>query len=217
MNKDAIHANRKDNWRTPPDIVQPLVKSHQLLWDLAATKEDKCCRNYIGPGHRIKGLNDLTAAAQADISTRITVLTATASFIKEKVKDQGVWVNCPYGADTEACKTSGNYFDCTKVTCEKRGYHLDEFKPGLFTFTRSIMIVSKWASRTFALLPCSPETEWWHEHIQGHFETFTRKGRISFIDPVTGKPINGNSGANVLCVAGDFHKPTLRKLGWVKL
>lgn len=47
------------------------------------------------------------------------------------------------------------------------------------------------------LVPATPEAAWWPERAEIRFIT---NGRISFIHPVTAKPVNGNTKGSVLII-----------------
>lgn len=53
MNKNQIHANRKEDWETPSHIFEPLNNLFKFTVDLAANEHNKKCDKWIGPGSPI--------------------------------------------------------------------------------------------------------------------------------------------------------------------
>lgn len=51
-----------------------------------------------------------------------------------------------------------------------------------------------------ALLPARTGPRWFHNYILPHYEIIFLQGRISFIDPETGKPVRGTSFDSMLVV-----------------
>ena len=51
-----------------------------------------------------------------------------------------------------------------------------------------------------ALLPARTGPRWFHEYILPHYEIIFLQGRISFVDPETGKPVRGTSFDSMLVI-----------------
>ena len=67
------------------------------------------------------------------------------------------------------------------------------------------------------LVPASVSSGWFHNYaMKGRI--YTRKGRISFIDPLTMCPVKGNRGDNLLIVFDKInHDQELFSIGWLRL
>ena len=76
-----------------------------------------------------------------------------------KKKWSGVgWCNPPYGSPQNPCASN-----CSKKTCEKRGFHLDEYWPGIIDWVeRGVKQTQKHRSTVVFLAPARTETEWFN-------------------------------------------------------
>lgn len=172
MNKAAIHKDRKENWRTPPEIFDPLDEIYQFDWDLAADPSSKKRPLWVGPG----------SPHGEDLLT----------FDRRRLKNQRCWINPPYGRN-------------------------------LTPFSHAISDITRAAEVVVALVPASTDTRWFHHLADtGSPLVWFREGRISFIDPDTGKPSKGNTVGSALFVwdKSGFEERYTRntqvdELGWV--
>lgn len=84
--------------------------------------------------------------------------------------------NPPYGSPQNPCVEG-----CEKVTCEKRGFHLDEYWPGLIDWLdRGIEQSKKHGSTIVFLVPARTETEWFGLIWRHATAICFIEGRLSF-------------------------------------
>lgn len=79
MDKNTIHANRREDWETPPSIIGPLKSYYRFTVDLAASRQNKIADNYFGPDHDVAWCRDF--------------LLAEATWLAGRT----CWINPPYG------------------------------------------------------------------------------------------------------------------------
>lgn len=90
-----------------------------------------------------------------------------------------VWMNPPYGNPEHACKRK-----CKKKVCEKRGYHVAQYIPGIVDWMEKAYEASLNGATVVCLVPARTDTEWWHDYcMKGEIRLV--KGRLSFNDTGT--------------------------------
>ena len=94
---------------------------------------------------------------------------------------------------------------------------------GVFLQHLAYLHFNGWMSAV-VLMPASLDCRWFHNHVLGIAACYTRKGRISYIDPDTGKPKSGNTSPSILAVYRHASGPKpeqevkrLRGAGWERL
>jgi phage N-6-adenine-methyltransferase len=95
-----------------------------------------------------------------------------------KKKWKGVcWMNPPYGKSENACKD-----DCSKKICVERGYHLEEYLPGVSDWVEKAIKESGNRSTTIVcLLPARTETDWFQSVWDNADILLFLKGRLKFV------------------------------------
>lgn len=103
----------------------------------------------------------------------------------EKIEGVG-FMNPPYNKPEKPCKKK-----CKKKTCEKRGFHVNETKPGQYDFVKHAYDLSKKGFlTTVCLLPARTDTAIFHDFIwdfenqclRSGVELNFLKGRVKFED-----------------------------------
>ncbi|MFD3271489.1 DNA N-6-adenine-methyltransferase [Paenibacillus dendritiformis] len=84
------------------------------------------------------------------------------------------WMNPPYGEPEYPCK-----HNCKKKVCEKRGYHISEYVPGIIDWVRKAYEESLNGATVVCLVPARTCTHWWHDYCMKGEITFLR-GRLKF-------------------------------------
>lgn len=79
MNKAAIHANRKEDWRTPLRIFRPLHAQYKFTIDCAADSTNHLLDDWIGPDHPIAYRRDFLSLQPLHFALHTA------------------WINPPYG------------------------------------------------------------------------------------------------------------------------
>lgn len=65
-----------------------------------------------------------------------------------------------------------------------------------------------------ALIPPRLGSKWFHDDVLPHCSgIYALRGRVSFIDPATGKPVKGNNADSVLIAYGDHNVAALTQSG----
>lgn len=65
-----------------------------------------------------------------------------------------------------------------------------------------------------ALIPPRVGAKWFHEQVLDTFDSILfHKGRIAFLDPVTGRPVRGNNADSIFVAYGDFNTEALASSG----
>lgn len=85
MNTAVMFSSAKDDWRTPPSVLGPLIREFHFDLDAAAVKRTRRCESYFGPDHVYAEYRDgLTADWDACTVTKC------------------VWLNPPYSRGLQA-------------------------------------------------------------------------------------------------------------------
>jgi len=162
--RQLMHSSGRSDWSTPQPFFDRLNEIYHFDLDPAASAENAKCAEYF---------------------------TAEQNGLRQSWKGHRVFLNPPYGKQEKACakRRNGNY-SCKKSKCVKRGYHIDEDKPGVIDWVRKC---SEEAHHAFivALLPVRTDTKWWHKYVwdaekdQPYLGICVKfiKGRISFVLP----------------------------------
>lgn len=86
------------------------------------------------------------------------------------------WMNPPYGDPEQPCGPH-----CRKKRCQKRGYCLTEYVPGIIDWVRKAYLSSREEGATVVcLLPARTDTKWWHDYVMQSDEIRLVKGRLKF-------------------------------------
>lgn len=92
-----------------------------------------------------------------------------------------VWMNPEYGDPEEPCKrTKKGELRCKKKLCAERGYHSDDYVPGIIDFMRKANEESRLGATVVALVPARTDTEWWRLYCVPHERRFV-EGRLQFL------------------------------------
>ncbi len=156
-----------DKWNTPQNILKAVTEV------LGAIDLDPCSNSHEVPN-----------------------VTATKHYTEE---DDGmkypwngrVFMNPPYGEPQHPCKKNkaGDYV-CKKKACERRGYHIDDYIPGVRDWTEKFLNEYKNGNMTagIALIRNSTGTQWFQE-FDGCYCCFLR-GRLKFNDSKNSAPFD---------------------------
>lgn len=98
--------------------------------------------------------------------------------------DNVCWMNPPYGNPEFPCKPN-----CKKKRCAERGYHSDQYIPGIETWVEKAWLSSINGATVVGLLPSSWSTQWWHKFVMQAQTLIIVEGRLRFEvpDPETGE------------------------------
>jgi phage N-6-adenine-methyltransferase len=94
-----------------------------------------------------------------------------------------VFMNPPYGDPIQPCKPK-----CTRKLCAKRGFHSDQYEPGIIDWMAKAYVEGLMPLTTVVcLVPARTDTRWWHDYaMKGRIEFI--KGRLKFGGAKTGAP-----------------------------
>lgn len=88
------------------------------------------------------------------------------------------WMNPPYGEPEHACKPK-----CVKKACQKRGYHINTYIPGIADWMKKAYEESiNSGAVVVCLVPARTDTKMWHEYCMKAYEIRFVKGRLKFGD-----------------------------------
>lgn len=85
------------------------------------------------------------------------------------------FMNPPYRKPEHPCKPN-----CKKKTCQKRGYHNDEYIAGTGDWVKKAYEEAQKGATVVALIPARTDTEFWHNYVMKAAEIRLVKGRLSF-------------------------------------
>lgn len=147
-----FHKSLHVDWRTPKPIFDAWVARWGPAWlDAAATKDNKLCEYWLGPG--------------ADVDDALSVdWEPTQEIITEYGKN--IWLNHPYSKGEKKCAP-----DCQKPKCAERGYHLDRpIAPSgdwmIYARNQALGSALKFGGALGCLTKRSGETQWWKEAVR---------------------------------------------------
>ena len=86
-----------------------------------------------------------------------------------------VFMNPPYSKPENPCKPN-----CNKKGCQKRGYHIDKYKPGQEDWIKKAYEESQKGTIVIALLPSRTDTKFFHKYIYNKMEIRFIEGRLKF-------------------------------------
>jgi ParB family chromosome partitioning protein len=113
-----------------------------------------------------------------------------------------VWMNHPWGAKENKCGKT-----CTKKSCLKRGYHLQQDLPGNHAWTNKLS--SSYQSGHVSQALCityASTSEKWFKVLKSNYAICFLDGRTSFLSP-DGRPLNQNTkGCAVTYMGRDISK-----------
>lgn len=86
-----------------------------------------------------------------------------------------VYMNPPYGEPEYPCKKK-----CVKKKCQKRGYHIDKYEPGVIDWMKKAYEESKKGTLIVCLVPTRPDTKWWNYARKADY-IVQLPGRLKFV------------------------------------
>lgn len=163
----VLYSTGNGEYGTPQDLFDALNEEFRFVLDPAATHDNAKCDQYF---------------------------TKDEDGLKQDWSQYGsVFLNPPYGEPEQPCRTESNFKFCTKKRCEKRGYHVAVYQPGIIDWMRKAWQESeKWKRITDArtrmqkmctvvcLVPARTDTEWWHRYAMQAYEIRFIEGRLKF-------------------------------------
>jgi phage N-6-adenine-methyltransferase len=98
------------------------------------------------------------------------------------------WMNPPYGDPELPCKkdSQGKYI-CTKKKCILRGFHVDEYVPGITDWMDKALLEARRGARVVCLVPARTDSQWWHEYATKG-QIISIKGRLRFNESKNSAP-----------------------------
>jgi phage N-6-adenine-methyltransferase len=94
-----------------------------------------------------------------------------------------VFMNPPYSKSENACGVN-----CKKKSCDKRGYHIKQYKPGQKDWIKKAYEEHKKGTIVVCLLPVRTDTNTFHNYIYNKAEIRFIKGRLKFGDSENSAP-----------------------------
>ena len=96
-----------------------------------------------------------------------------------------VFMNPPYSKPENPCK-----LNCKKKECQKRGYHIDKYKPGQEDWIKKAYKESQKGSIVVALLPSRTDTKFFHKYIYNKIMKYISKEEDKEIERLLKKQKN---------------------------
>ena len=163
---------------------------------------------YTEAARQVMGEIDLDPASSkiANKMHKATKIFTKAQNGLNKTWKGRVFMNHPFGKGEKACKTIERdglkHYKCSKNSCVKRGYHIDEDVPGNGVWINKILKSYRTGKVEEAIiLTFASTSEGWFIPLLDHKQCFVR-GRINFID-INGKVITGAPKGAVFTYLGD--------------
>jgi len=116
-------------------------------------------------------LDPCSTHANAKCSKHYTV---TENGLAQSWQGERVFMNPPYGKPEKACKPN-----CNKKRCKKRGWHRQDFLPGIEHWMKKAYEESRGSASVVCLVPARTDTAWWHKYAAQGEIVFVR-GRLKF-------------------------------------
>jgi phage N-6-adenine-methyltransferase len=161
MSLDVHFSSASGEWETPPEVFNPLNAEFRFVLDVCASVENHKCDEYF--------------TMEDDC------------FKQSWVRDGYFWMNPEYGQPELPCVTPHD--KCIKKACARRGYHVNEYQPGIIDFVRKAVRETRRGAKGVILVPSRTDTEWWgliwnhktHRPRKWVKEIRFVKGRIKFV------------------------------------
>jgi len=138
----VLMKSEKQDWETPPELFDPVNELFHFDLDVCATADNTKCKRFISP---------------EDNAFEKRWLIETGPSL---VKSATCWMNPPYGRPEQPCEPPGK---CKKKRCEKRGFHVQQYIPGIGDWVnRACAQSDKDSSKAtvVCLLPARTDTQW---------------------------------------------------------
>ena len=160
----ALYTSDSSEWETPQDLFDRLNGEFEFALDPCATPENAKCEQYftkLHPHGYIRPGDGLSSPWEGN-----------------------AFVNPPYGEPEQPCKPK-----CKKQICQKRGWHAEEYIPGVIDWVAKAKYEANLRLTTnVMLLPGRIDTGWYHKYIwdglthkpQTGVEVRHLKGRLKF-------------------------------------
>lgn len=190
--KTSVGQGRED-WRTPGDLFDRLNDLYAFNYDACADHSNALCDRYSTvAGTFVRGV------PFSDPPTPHKVSDADA--LAYDWRALRVFINPPYCDSENPCRMRGDVYTCDKARCRNRGYHIDEYKPGIVDFAAKCAAERNNARIIVGVFPAATDTNWWHDYIAPYAVTHFLRGRVRFINPVTGEPGDSPPGGMAIVV-----------------
>lgn len=148
---DALFSSATDEWATPQEVFDLFNERFKFNLDTCATKENAKCKVFF-----TKEDNGLSKNWGG-------------------VFRQRCWMNPPYGNPEKECKK-----DCKKKKCVKRGYHCEQYVPGIIDWIGKAITEVFAGATVVCLLPSRTDARWFREAWKYASEVYFIKGRLKF-------------------------------------
>ncbi len=106
------------------------LASHQLINQSSGEIEVGTPQFILEAARQVLGSFDLDPASNPEFNKKVgakRIFTIEDDGLKQKWIGR-VWMNHPFGQAEQPCEKDRS--KCKKKICERRGYHIDEFRPG---------------------------------------------------------------------------------------
>lgn len=194
-----------------------MTTAHQLINQTSGKTEWYTPREYVNAARRVMGGIDLDPASSAKANRVVQaaryygrpsskIVGAINGLPLVKVKNRGgliptwygrVWMNHPFGTPERACSDN-----CTKITCQKRGYHIDTDMPGNADWIDKLVISYERGSVDQACcIVFASVSEQWFQPLLNYPICFPN-GRVNYIDPETDEPASGATKGSCIAYLG---------------
>lgn len=188
------------NWRTPPDLHEKLNRVFQFDYDAFADHENALCKTYSTVDGTFRERRSEQPWPELVLSPEPPRIwheqIDSLDGLRQDWDRRRVWMNPPYNEEENPC----NPTNCKKKRCERRGYCIDEYVPGLNDFMEKAASERDSATLIVALIPANTDTGWWHEYVKPYAQVHYLRGRVQFIDPETGNPGGSPPGGSAVAV-----------------
>ena len=153
---DALKSSQDDTWETPQELFDFLNDIFDFALDVAASAKNAKLANFYDGSVGIDGLVDPWS---------------------KKMN----WCNPPYSRPEKPCKKN-----CDKKRCAERGYHLEEYKPGMIDWTARSLEQSLLGRPSAVLVPVKTDTKAYKYHLSKSTAHLMLYGRVKFVGASAG-------------------------------
>lgn len=163
----ALFSSATGEWETPPEEYSKWDEEFHFTFDAASSHLN----------HKAERYATKDGVFLMDSATKISDLDGLSY---DWSQEEAIWCNPEYGDPENACVLP--HSKCKKKKCEERGYHNDEYKPGVIDWVKKAYetyLTGKPRVIVF-LLPSRTDTGWWHPYVEEFAEKRFIKGRLKF-------------------------------------
>lgn len=154
--------------KTPDDFMGVVKHRWPLKWDLAASRGNNQCDNY---------LTTEEAVMKNEHGKSFRSLKKGAFSVKwHLISKEYLWLNPPFCNAEPACEP-----DCNKIRCQTRGEHNLIAQPGIAKWMKKCRDESQLGAKIITLTLASVGSNWYKEYVEGYANVWILRERLKFV------------------------------------